>query len=163
MKKLFRTFSWRNFLEKTFFFFFIFFITRLLANLLEDQFSLDWMNARSLLLFLLVSVIIGLVSSKTWKSAELIKENEPVKFKSLVHALFHYLIVALVVSVLCGLALAFILFLQFVFIKSISGSNAVSILPWYKLFVVSFIIGSCFSIYSALKNHFDNKRKSDKA
>jgi len=165
MKNLFKTFNWKNFLQRTALFLIVFIIIRLLVDKMENDVSLSRIIRLSFIRYLLFAMIIGLLDSETWitQNKEDQKKEEPLHFKSLRSALFHYSGVAFFIALLCAVVISIISLLRWVFIYYSSDKKAEIIPDWDKFLLVSAAIGICFAAYEAFRNYLRLKKKADQS
>ena len=160
MKQLLKRLNWKNLLQRTLLFFFVFLIIRILVDVVEHDFSFNRIVQQSLVRYFLFALILGMLDSETWfgKNQQNGKEQSPVVFKNFYAALIHYAGVAFFISILCGLILTVFFFMRWTISKA-SGNKTVSFFPDFGTYVIVIMaIGFCFAGYDAWKNYRKGKK-----
>lgn len=155
MKRFLHHFNWRNFLQRTVLFLFVFILIRLLVDWLEGDVSLFRVLRLSLVRYLTFAMIFGLLDSETWHSAGKNKEAEeqPTTFKSFAAAFFHYSGVALIISFLCGAIFSVFFFIQWL-VNYFTGKPNAALFPnWHLYLLVILVIGISFAGFDAIRNY----------
>lgn len=155
MKRLIQTLNWKNFLQRTFLFFFVFVIIRLIVDWVENDLSLVRILQQSMLRYLIFAMVLGFLDSETWfhKNGNQTKQDEPQKFSGFKSAFLHYAGVAFFSSLLCGIILTFFSVAGWL-ISMLSGQKNVRLFPnWGMYLLVIAVIGICFAGYDALRNY----------
>ena len=161
MKRLFTTFNWKNFLQRTVLFFLVFIIIRFLVDWVENDISLNRIIQQSLIRYLIFAMILGLLDSDTWfnKKTNESKKDEPILFANFRAAFFHYAGVAFFIALLCGVILVIINLIRWG-IGTFTGSKNNQLFPdWNKYLLVIAVIGICFAAYDAFRNYNRMKKK----
>lgn len=155
MKRLIQTFNWKNFLQRTLLFFFVFVIIRLIVDWVEKDLSLLRIVQQSMLRYLIFAMVLGFLDSGTWysKKNNTISQEKAQEFSTLKSAFLHYTGVAFFISLLCGLILTFFSIAGWI-ISLISGQKNPQLFPnWSMYLLVIAVIGVCFAGYDALRNY----------
>ncbi len=162
MKNLFTTFNWKNFLQRTVLFLIVFIIIRLLVDAMEKDVSVTRIIRLSSIRYLLLAMIIGLLDSETWASKKEVgqKKEDPIYFKSILSAIFHYSGVGFFIALLCAAIISVIGLLRWALIYFRGDKNAEVIPEWGKFLMVSAAIGFCFAVYEAVRNYIRLKKKA---
>lgn len=162
MKNLFKTFNWKNFLQRTALFLIVFIIIRLLVDAMENDVSLLRILRLSFIRYLLFAMIIGLLDSETWvnKKTGDQKKEDPIQFKNFRSALFHYSGVGFFIALLCAAIISIISLLRWAIIYFTGDKKAEIISEWDKFLLVSAAIGVCFALYEAFRNYVRLKKKA---
>jgi magnesium-transporting ATPase (P-type) len=159
MKQLLQSLNWKNFLQRTLLFFFVFVIIRIIVDSVEGSFSINRILQQSVIRYFIFALVLGLLDSETWlgKQSE-DKEPAPVQFPNFSSALLHYASVAFFISILCGIILTFFFFIRWL-VSQMSDSQPLPLFPNWKIyFLVIAIIGLCFAGYDAWRNYRKNKK-----
>ncbi len=163
MKRLIKTFNWKNFLQRTVLFFLVFLVIRFLVDWVEADISLNRIIHQSLVRYLIFAMILGLLDSDTWfrKKEGDLKKEEPIQFANFRAALFHYAGVAFFISLLCGAILILINIIRWG-IGAITNSVNNQLFPdWSKYLLVIAVIGICFAGYDAFRNYNRLRKKEN--
>ena len=160
MKQLLKRLNWKNFLQRTLLFFFVFLIIRIIVDAVEGSFSLNRILQQSVIRYFIFAMVLGLLDSETWfnKKTENGKEPAPLQFTSISAALLHYASVAFFMSLLCGIILTLFFFIRWL-IGQLSESQPLPLFPNWRIYLlVITVIGICFASYDAWRNY--RKRKN---
>ena len=155
MKRFLNHFNWRNFLQRTALFLFVFILIRLLVDWVEGDVSLLRILRLSLVRYLSFAMVFGLLDSETWYSSrnKKDKEEQPTEFANFSAAFFHYTGVALIISLLCGLIFSFFFFIQWL-INYFTGKPNADLFPnWPVYLLVILVIGISFAGFDAIRNY----------
>ncbi|MFN4284732.1 MAG: hypothetical protein ACK4E8_02090 [Lacibacter sp.] len=148
------TINWKNFLQRTLLFLFLFVIIRYLVDVVEDaQPSLLRIVRLSLVRYLLFSMILGLLDSDTWNKTQSSSESqEPLRFDSFFKVFLHYGGVAVIVALVCGTILLVFFLIQWA-VNYATGKTQTAVFPnWQIYLLVIAIIGACFALFDAYRN-----------
>ncbi|MBX9783489.1 MAG: hypothetical protein K2X48_09370 [Chitinophagaceae bacterium] len=150
----------KNFLQRTLLFFFVFLIIRMLADVVEKDFSFNRIVQQSMVRYFIFAMVLGMLDSETWfsKKAEATTEK-PTEFASISAAVMHYTGVAFFISLLCGIILTVFFAIRWV-INNISNAKPVAFFPDWKVYLlVIAVIGICFACYDAWRNYRKHHKK----
>lgn len=159
MKQLLQRLNWKNFLQRTLLFFFVFLVIRILVDVVEKDFSFNRILQQSMVRYFIFAMVLGMLDSETWfsKKTENAKE-QALQFKNLSSAIIHYASVAFFISLLCGIILTVFFAIRWI-INNLSNNKPVSFFPdWNVYLLVIAVIGICFACYDAWKNYRRGKR-----
>lgn len=160
MKQLLQRLNWKNFLQRTLLFFFVFLIIRIIVDAVEGNFSMHRILQQSVIRYFIFAMVLGLLDSETWfdKKANNGQQQSPLEFPSLTSAFIHYAGVAFFMSLLCGVILTFFFLVRWV-VSKMSDDVPVSFFPnWGIYLLVITIIGICFAAYDAYRNNRRRKK-----
>jgi hypothetical protein len=155
MKQLLQRLNWKNFLQRTLLFFFVFLIIRIIVDAVEGNLSLHRILQQSMIRYFIFAMVLGLLDSETWfgKKAEDGQQQPPLEFPGFASAFIHYAGVAFFMSLLCGVILV-----RWV-VSKMSDDVPVSFFPnWGIYLLVITVIGICFAGYDAYRNHRRRKK-----
>jgi branched-subunit amino acid transport protein len=154
MKILPATINWKNFLQRTLLFLFLFVFIRYMVDVFEDeQPSLLRILRISLVRYLVFAMILGLLDSDTWQKAQTASENqEPLRFGSFFKAFLHYGGVAVIVALVCGAILLVFFLIQWAVNYATGKIDAAFFPNWQIYLLVIVIIGACFALFDAFQN-----------
>jgi hypothetical protein len=153
MKQLLQRLNWKNFLQRTLLFFFVFLIIRIIVDAVEGNLSLHRILQQSMIRYFIFAMVLGLLDSETWfgKKAEDGQQQPPLEFPGFASAFIHYAGVAFFMSLLCGV-------IRWV-VSKMSDDVPVSFFPnWGIYLLVITVIGICFAGYDAYRNHRRRKK-----
>lgn len=160
MKQLLQRLNWKNLLQRTLLFFFVFLIIRMIVDAVEGSFSMHRIWQQSIIRYFIFALVLGLLDSETWfgKKSEQGQEQPPLQFPNLTAAFLHYASVAFFMSLLCGFILTFFFLIRWV-VSKISDDQPVSFFPNVGIYLlVIAVIGICFAGYDAWRNYRHNKK-----
>jgi hypothetical protein len=160
MKQLLQRLNWKNFLQRTLLFFFVFLIIRILVDVVERDFSFSRILQQSMVRYFIFAMVLGLLDTETWKlkNTSSGKEQATLQFNNKTQAFLHYASVAFFMSVLCGLILTFFFLIRWL-ISRFSDGNPVSFFPDTGIYLlVIAVIGVCFACYDAYRNYRSKKK-----
>lgn len=154
MKQLLQRLNWKNFLQRTLLFFFVFLIIRILVDVVEKDFSFNRIIQQSMIRYFIFALVLGMLDSETWFSKKKDAANEkPQEFASASTAIMHYAGVAFFISILCGIILTAFFAIRY-FINNISNDKPIAFFPdWNVYLMVIAVIGICFACYDAFRNY----------
>jgi hypothetical protein len=160
MKQLLKRLNWKNFLQRTLLFFFVFLIIRILVDVAERDLSLNRILEQSVIRYFIFAMVLGMLDSETWlsKKSEEGQEPPPLQFPNFTASFLHYAGVAFFISVLCGIILTFFFIVRWI-ISRIGDAEPVTFFPnWGIYLMVISIIGICFACYDAWRNYRRKKK-----
>lgn len=154
--------NWKNFVQRTLLFLFLFVLIRYMVDVVEDaQPSLLRILRLSLVRYLVFAMILGLLDSDTWmKHESKATQPPPLQFANFSKAFLHYCGVAVVVALVCG-AILLVFFLIQWGVNQLTGKSEAPVFPngWvYLLVIIS--IGICFAAFDALRNWIQLHKQS---
>jgi hypothetical protein len=155
MKELLQRLNWKNFIQRTLLFFFVFVVIRLLVDAVEGSLSLHRILQQSIIRYFIFAMVLGLLDSETWFGNKSVNSGEqaPLTFKNFKTALFHYASLAFFMSVLCGVILTFFFFIRWA-VSRLGDDKPVSFFPHLGTYIlVISVIGICFAGYDAWRNY----------
>ncbi len=160
MKQLLKRLNWKNFLQRTLLFFFVFLIIRILVDIVEKDFSFNRLIQQSIIRYFIFAMVLGMLDSETWVNKKVNDANEKTqKFKSAGIAIMHYSAVAFFISILCGIILTVFFAVRFI-INSLGNNKPIAFFPdWNVYLMVIAIIGICFAFYDAYRNYLIIKKE----
>ena len=162
MKHLFKSFNWKNFLQRTFLFFIVFAVIRLMVDWVEGDISISRLARQSLFRYLIFAMVLGFLDSETWAAYKNANQNqdEPVVFANMRSAIMHYAGVAFFISLLCGLILILFSLVRWAITILYEKKNT-AIFPDFGMYLlVIAVIGICFASYDALRNYQRLRKKN---
>ena len=162
MKQLLKRLNWKNFLQRTLLFFFVFLVIRILVDVVEKDFSFNRIIQQSIIRYFIFAMVLGMLDSETWLNKKTGEANEKVQeFKNLNAAIMHYAGVAFFISLLCGIILTIFFAIRFA-INSIGNNKSIAFFPnWNVYLLVIAIIGISFACYDAIKNYRNLKKQKN--
>lgn len=160
MKELLQRLNWKNFLQRTLLFFFVFLIIRIIVDAVEGNFSMHRILQQSIIRYFIFAMVLGLLDSETWfgKKDENGQQQPVLEFPNFTSALIHYAGVAFFMSILCGVILTFFFLVRWI-VSRLSDDDPVSFFPnWGIYLLVITVIGVCFAGYDAYRNNRRRKK-----
>lgn len=160
MKQLLQRLNWKNFLQRTLLFFFVFLIIRIMVDVVERDFSFNRIVQQSMVRYFIFAMVIGLLDTETWKLKDASSGNEqaPLQFKNNTEAFLHYTSVAFFMAMLCGVILTFFFLIRWI-ISPFGENHSVSFFPNIGIYLlVIAVIGICFACYDAYRNYRIKKK-----
>jgi mannose/fructose/N-acetylgalactosamine-specific phosphotransferase system component IIC len=162
MKQLLKRLNWKNFLQRTLLFFFVFLIIRMLVDVVEKDFSFNRIIQQSIIRYFIFAMVLGILDSETWLNNKVDDANDKAQeFKSIRAAILHYIGVAFFISILCGLILTVFFAVRFI-INSLGNNKPIAFFPdWNVYLMVIAVIGICFACYDAFRNNRSVKKDNN--
>jgi hypothetical protein len=161
MKKVIQSFNWRNFALRTIVFFVVFLIIQILADWIENSFSIRQILNQKLFRFLLFAMIIAILDNETWLRNEPTSKKDPEpEFKTQKAFILHYLGVAFFISLLCGLIFTFFVLISWLIHQFRNTDKAFQFSGWNKYLLIIAAIGICFALFDAIRHLYRNKEKA---
>ena len=162
MKQLLKRLNWKNFLQRTLLFFFVFLIIRILVDVVEKDFYFNRIIQQSIIRYFIFAMVLSMLDSETWlnkKGDDANKKSQ--EFKSVAAAILHYTGVAFFISILCGIILTVFFAVRFI-INSLGNNKPIAFFPdWNVYLMVIAIIGICLACYDAFRNYRSFKKSKN--